>query len=95
MEKDFLEARLHPFRGWVVLVMLLAILINFFSLTDRLDVFGTALLGHLLFGQAVVCYLFGWSISLGVGTMAGGRGRDLMGACMLAGFILMFFFRGY
>jgi hypothetical protein len=95
VKKDRIEQLLYPHRAWILLAMVAAVLINLFTLLDRLEIFRTALIGQLLFGQAVVCYLYGWTISLGVGTMGSGAGRDLMGAFVLSGFVVMFFFRGY
>lgn len=68
-------------------------------MSGNFDVMAASFLGHVIFGQAFLSYLFGWRISIGPGASLGDAsckyGRDLMGAFVLAGFVLMLFFRGY
>ena len=98
MSPSGLQRKLYPLRYKLLLLMLCSAALNAVTLIGDLDIMFTSLLVQALFGQAYFSYISGWRISIGLGVLGETSmkyGRDLMGGFVLAGFILMFFFRGY
>lgn len=53
MKKSKIETYLYPFRYKILALMLIAVLVNSYSLSDDSGVMGAAAITHFLFGQAV------------------------------------------
>ena len=99
MKKSKIETYLYPFRYKILALMLIAVLVNSYSLSDDSGVMVAAVITHFLFGQAVFSYLNGWSVLIGPGTNLDSTGckyaRDLMGLVAFTAFVGTFLFRGY
>lgn len=99
MKKSKIETYLYPFRYKILALMLIAVLVNSYSLSDDSGVMAAAAITHFLFGQAVFSYLNGWSVLIGPGTSLDSTGckyaRDLMGLVAFTAFIVTFLFKGY
>jgi len=88
------EDKLYQKKVWVLAALVLITIISSFRYFGDLESFLITLGGHIIFGQAIYCYLSGRMIVVGAAISANASlvERRAAGIFALTGFVFMWFY---